>query len=297
MVKKNNQKTGIPLLFGTAIVLAVCLICAGCISAPPDTDGNNQNESINETTEVPTLPTLPTLSGTEWQLISYDNGTKEMVSVIKGTEITLEFDQDGRITGSAGINRYFAPYEINDDKLSFGLIGSTLMAGPGPVMNQESTYLKLLNSTASFGAKEEEKLTFFDPDGKAILVFEKAQPPAQKPLAGTKWVLNSYNDGNEAIVSVIAGTEINLTFNEEGGISGSAGCNSYFSSYETDGDTLSFGLIGSTKMFCNEPNGIMEQEGTYLKLLESAAGCRIEGDHLTIQDSSDKTILTFIAEE
>ncbi len=294
MVKKNNQKTGIPLLFGTAIVLAVCLICAGCISAPPATDGNNENESINETTEVPTLLALP---GTEWQLISYDNGTTEMISVIKDTEITLEFNEDGRVAGSAGINRYFAPYEINGDKLSFGLIGSTLMAGPGPVMNQESTYLKLLNSTASFGAKEEEKLTLFDSDGKAILVFEKAQPPAPEPLTGTKWVLNSYNDGNEAIVSVITGTEINLIFNEEGGISGSAGCNSYFSSYETDSDTLSFGLIGSTEMFCNEPNGIMEQESTYLKLLESATGYLIEGDRLTIQNSSDKTILTFIAAE
>ena len=163
------------------------------------------------------------------------------------------------------------------------------MAGPEPIMNQESTYLKLLNSTASFNAKG-EGLTLFDSDVKALLVFEKVQPPAPEPLIGTKWVLDSYNDGNEAIVSVIAGTEITLIFNKEGEISGSAGCNNYFSSYETDGDKCSFGLIGSTKMFCNEPKGIMEQESTYLKLLESAAGCRIEGDRFTIQDSSDKTM-------
>ncbi|KAF1077256.1 META domain-containing protein [Methanogenium sp. MK-MG] len=283
MVKKNDRKTGMSFLIGTVLVLGICLFSAGCLSASPDTDGD-------VTTAVPSLP------GTDWQLKSYNNGTDGMVSVIAGSEITLIFDEEGGIAGSAGINNYFASYETDGNALSFGVCGSTMMAGPEDLMMQESTYLKLLSETASFSAEGDE-LKLYDSDGKVLLVFEKAVPPAPEPLTGTTWELTSYNNGNETIVSVIAGTKVTLILDEDSGISGSAGCNNYFASYETDGNALSFGPVGATKMFCDEPEGTMDQEGTYLKLLDTAAGYVIEGDCLTLQDSSDETILTFTAAE
>ena len=217
-----------------------------------------------------------------------------MAPGIEGTDVTLKFDNDGRIAGSAGINNYFASYETEGETLSFGLIGSTLMAGSGPLMIQESTYLSLLGQTASFGINGDE-LTLFDSEGAVLLVFEKAQTPAPAPLTQTVWVLTAYDSGNGGISSVIAGTDVTLTFDGEGSISGSAGCNTYFASCETDGTALSFGPVGSTKMFCDEPVGTMDQESTYLNLLQSASGYEIEGDCLTMQDSSGKTILTFTA--
>ncbi|GAB7015541.1 hypothetical protein JCM10550A_09080 [Methanogenium cariaci] len=240
--------------------------------------------------------TAESLKGSEWVLTSYNNGNEAIVSVIAGTQITLTFDEEGRIAGSAGVNRYFASYEADGDALTFGVAGSTMMAGPEEAMIQEGIYLKLLNETATFSGVGDD-LKLFDADGTVLLVFKMAVPPAPEPLTGTTWELTSYNNGNEAIVSVIAGTEITLTFDEEGGIAGSAGCNNYFASYETDGNALIFGMIGATKMFCDEPEGTMAQESTYLKLLNTAAGYQIEGDTLTVQDSSEKIILTFTAAE
>lgn len=276
-------------LIGTALVLGICLFSAGCLSTSPDTDGDI-NGTDNKTDRAPIL------DETDWQLKSYDNGTDRMVSVIEGSEITLTFDEEGGIAGSAGVNRYFASYETDGDALSFGLAGSTMMAGPEDAMMQETTYLKLLNETASFSGVGDE-LKLHNSDGNVLLVFKMAVPPAPESLTGTMWGLSSYNNGNEAIVSVIAGTNVTLTLDEDGGIAGSAGCNNYFASYETDGNALTFGPVGSTEMFCDEPKGTMDQETTYLKLLDTAAGYEIEGDSLTVQDSTDTTILTFTAAE
>jgi len=289
MTTKNNRKTGASILFGAALVLGICLFCAGCLSASPDADGDAPNSGDSKTDRAPLV------NEAGWQLKSYDGGTDEMVSVLTGTEITLKFDENDGIAGSAGINNYFASYEADGDAL-FGVIGSTMMAGPEDAMMQETTYLTLLNETASFSLEDDE-LKLCDSDGNVLLVFEKAVAPMPVPLEGTTWKLDSYNDGNETVASVIAGTQIILILDENGGVAGFAGCNSYFASYEAEEDAISFGTVGSTEMFCDEPVGTMEQESTYLSLLESAAGYGIEGDSLTIQDPSGKTILTFTVVE
>jgi len=267
---------------GGVIVVAVCFLCLGCLMA------------------LPVMADKPVekadLSGTEWNLESYLNSTGGMVSELKGTDITLEFGEDGRLGGSGGCNNYFASYELDGEKLTVGPAGSTMMAGPEDVMAQESAFLGLLGSVAGYQI-EGDRLTLTDADGREILVFSEAVPPADRLLTGTNWVLDSYNNGNEAVVSVISGTEITAVFDEDGRVAGSAGCNNYFASYELDGEKLSVGMPGSTRMIAAEPKGIMEQESTFLSVLESVAGYEIDGNSLTLQNSSGETVLTFSAEE
>ena len=237
--------------------------------------------------------TADSLKGSDWVLQSY-NDNNAIVSVIAGTEITLSFDEEGRIAGSAGVNSYFTSYEVSGNALTFGTIGTTMMAGPEDAMKQESTFLKLLSETTAFSGVGDE-LKLWDADETVILVFTKVVPPAPESLTGTTWILDSYNGGNGAIVSVITGTEISLSLNKDNEISGSAGCNTYFGSYETDGAALSFGMIGATLMFCDEPKGTMEQETAYLNLLEIAAYYGITGDQLVVEDAEGTVILTFTA--
>lgn len=284
MGTKITSKTGISLLLGTAIVLGACLFCAGCLSASPDADVGDG--SGNETRTVTALP------GTAWVLTAFANGSNGMTSLIEETEITLVFDEDGSIAGSAGLNNYFTTYETEADALTFGPCGTTLMAGPEDVMNQESTYLALLAETASFGIDGDE-LHLFNADGEEILVFVKAPEPIDVSLTGTTWVLESYLGGSDAVSSVIAGTTITLVFDEDGGIAGSAGCNNYFASYEADANTLTVGPVGATKMFCDDPVGTMNQENAYLSLLASVTGYTIGGEHLTLEDEAGTPLLTF----
>jgi heat shock protein HslJ len=86
-------------------------------------------------------------------------------------------------------------------------------------------------------------------------------------------------DGEET--QVIAGTTVTATF-DAGALNGSAGCNNFNGSYETDGTSLTIGPLASTAMFCGDPNGTMDQETAYLALLTEAESFSINGDELEI---------------
>ena len=90
----------------------------------------------------------------------------------------------------------------------------------------------------------------------------------------------------------LAGTTINAIFGDDGQVSGSAGCNRYFASFNVTGTSLSIGTAGSTKMACGTP-GVMQQESAYLSLLGQAKTYTIKGDRLALADVKGTPILTF----
>ncbi len=95
------------------------------------------------------------------------------------------------------------------------------------------------------------------------------------------WVLKSYGEA-ENLKDVLEDTEITATFNkEEGRVTGSGGCNSYFGGYETEDANLSIpGPIGATEMSCGEQKDTQERE--YLNILQAAESYEIENGKLTI---------------
>jgi heat shock protein HslJ len=112
-------------------------------------------------------------------------------------------------------------------------------------------------------------------------------------LEDTTWVLDSYGEpGN--LTAVIADIKITAEFiSAEETVKGSAGCNSYFGSYELKGSKLSIpGPIGATERYCMEPEGVMDQEHDYLALLQSAESYEIDGNELQINCGSQ--VLIFI---
>jgi len=123
----------------------------------------------------------------------------------------------------------------------------------------------------------------------------ETDPATTMALEGTPWKLDGYLNGQGEWVSVLAGSEVTAQF-DAGQVGGSAGCNSYFGSYEISGDSLTMGLIGSTEMYCVE-EGLMDQEGAYLAALGNAASYRISDGKLHIADAEGSTLLTFSVRE
>ncbi len=108
-------------------------------------------------------------------------------------------------------------------------------------------------------------------------------------LSGTGWTLTGYVH-NGTPVQALTTTKVTLDFGKEGKISGTAGCNHYFASYEVKGTAITIGQAGSTMMYCGEP-GVMDQESAYLTLLGQAKTIVVEGDRLTLADAKGTTIL------
>ena len=124
---------------------------------------------------------------------------------------------------------------------------------------------------------------------------ETPEEPAggEDPLAGSEWTLMWYGPEG-ALAEVPAGVQVTLRF-EGGEIGGTAACNSYFGSYEVDGERLTIGAIGATEMFCAAPEGLMEQEQGYLQALGQAAGYHLEEDRLTVLGAGGERLLEFVA--
>lgn len=195
------------------------------------------------------------LEGSLWRMTSYRNADGKMVETLPEVKTTAEF-REGQVSGKAACNSYNGPYEVDGEKISFGMMRTTMMACPEPIMDQEMGYLAALEMATSFDVAE-DSLTLFDANGEILLEYDILEPAS---LVGTNWLLTSYNNGKGGMQSVVIGTEITAIFSEDGNMSGSAGCNSYSGSYEATEDTISIGPIANTEMACMDPEGIMEQE-------------------------------------
>jgi heat shock protein HslJ len=115
-----------------------------------------------------------------------------------------------------------------------------------------------------------------------------APSPEPDPLAGTRWEVVNYNNGQGAVVTLIDGSRIALDFSTDGQVSGNAGCNSYFTSYQVNRSNITVGKPATTSLLCAEPEGVMEQEAEFLVALEMAATFRIDGDVLEMRTAGDE---------
>jgi heat shock protein HslJ len=92
------------------------------------------------------------LEGTSWTVINFNN-TQAVTSPILGTELTADF-AGGRLSGSAGCNRYTAGYTVTagSDALSIGPAAATriLCTEPPGIMEQEAAFLAALPTVQTY---------------------------------------------------------------------------------------------------------------------------------------------------
>lgn len=218
------------------------------------------------------------LAGTSWMLSSFDGSLP-----IAGTMPTLQFGDDGTVSGSDGCNQFNTTFTQDGDRLTIDQpAASTMIACEEPVMEQATAYMAALAETTSFTATESELILRNDDQDLATFVI------VPQDLAGTAWDVLSYNNGRQAVVGLIVGTEISANFGTEADLSGNAGCNQYFASFAVDDNNIEIGQAGSSMRFCPEPPGVMEQESEYLAALQSAATYSIQGNILEMRTAEDQ---------
>ena len=98
-----------------------------------------------------------------------------------------------------------------------------------------------------------------------------------------RWQVTAYNNGRQAVVSPLLGTELDLSFLEGGRIGGSSGCNRYSAKFKREGSQVAISAPVSTRRLCSEPAGVMEQERQFLAALASVATLRHEGQRLELR--------------
>lgn len=112
---------------------------------------------------------------------------------------------------------------------------------------------------------------------------------ASDSLTGT-WRLVSYGSP-ASLTPAVPDVDTSITFTEDGKVEGNVGCNGFSGDYTVEGNTITFGPIVSTLMFCEGPVG--DQETTTLNVLVETVTFVMEGDTLTITaaDGSEVIVL------
>ena len=217
-------------------------------------------------------PDVSEMTSVTWMLESSGPIAKQQ-PVVDGSEVTLQVDEKGQISGSAGCNTYNTTLQKTDDGISIGPAAVTQkMCEDEAVNDQEGAYLAALQSATNAILRGERLLVAYG-DGTGVLTFA---PQKTDPLSGTAWLLETYS---EDAVPVLPDANISLIFGYNCGVHGFAGCNNFFSSYKAGEEKLRFGKLGSTKMLCptDEEN---EQEKAYLKALKATRSYETEGVRL-----------------
>jgi heat shock protein HslJ len=121
----------------------------------------------------PEASVLP-LAGSAWRASGIDMGRGAMASVVQGTEVTLAFDAEGRVSGGAGCNRYSARYVADGSALRIEEPALTRMACLQPgVMEQERAFLAALRSVAT-ARVDGERLELRRADGSLAVSLRRA---------------------------------------------------------------------------------------------------------------------------
>jgi heat shock protein HslJ len=138
--------------------------------------------------------------------------------------------------------------------------------------------------------QEGARLKLLGNEGAALILLEAL---VEAPLVGVTWRLDTYNNGKEALVTPVKGTEITLVLTAQGTLAGSDGCNRYMSGYTLDDGRLMIGPIATTRMACRGPATVAEQAAGYAAALGQVRGFRIEGEQLWLTSEGGTTAAHF----
>ncbi|HAE59481.1 MAG TPA: hypothetical protein DCG54_08235 [Anaerolineae bacterium] len=104
------------------------------------------------------------LKGTSWALVEISGQP-----VVAGSSPTLSFEEE-QAGGSGSCNSFGGEYTLDNGKLTFGPLMSTMMYCKD-TMEQETAYLAALQSAAAY-QMEDGRLLILDAEGVVVLTFE-----------------------------------------------------------------------------------------------------------------------------
>lgn len=224
------------------------------------------------------------LEGPHWILTgsgAIDNPQPPIEGAIFTATFSRQFGMPSGIKkGGTGCNDYTATYFAAFDEIKVNLPQTSRQVCSDAQMEAEQGYFLGLNAARDYRILGSELYVYYD---NFVLIFVGNFPSAEvgplTPLNGTLWQLTSIDTS-----TVVPGSEVTIAFaiNQDGrtgAISGSGGCNTYSAEIA---NVFTLGPINVSKSSCNTPEGIMEQEAAYLKILQNANGVTVDGTTLRI---------------
>ncbi len=265
----------------TLASLAAVALSAGLAAGTIATDARSDDELVG----------VYPIEGLTW-LLTGQVIDGEMVAVPERLGASLRMD-GGDAGGNGGCNSYFTSYELDGFELTFGPIGSTMMACVPPIMDTEQAFLANLGQVAAYQSGGIQ-MALLDAEGAFLLEFDLAP---EATIVGS-WVAQGLNNGNDAVETNAYTSSITAVFDADGSLSGNDGCNDYFTSYEIDGDAITIAPeIASTMMACEDP-ALAELSQQYFAALGAASTWSVDASgSLELRDADGALQVNYLPAE
>ncbi|HVL05503.1 MAG TPA: META domain-containing protein [Acidimicrobiales bacterium] len=199
---------------------------------------------------------------------------------VAGTRITLNFMRDGhRLGAQAGCNSMGGQAALEGGRLVVSDLATTGMGCDPPRHAQDEWLARFLTSRPEWSRAG---ATLVLDNGTTRIVLEDREvADRDRPLRGTKWVVDTIVDGQTAS-SVPTGADAFVAFDDKDGFTGNAGCNGMGGTSVIDEtrSTIRFSEVITTRMACEDDR--MRLERAVLATLDGDARYQIEADVLRL---------------
>jgi heat shock protein HslJ len=222
-------------------------------------------------------PLEPTLTDIPWEWVSTTDPAQGTVAVNDPSRYVILFNDDGTVAIQADCNNVGASYTTDGSNISITTGPSTMAACPSDSL--DSQFLAQLTSAAIYFIEGGNLYLDLPADSGTMRFVPQGTPPpeADAPAGegdGLTFYLVSYGPQG-AENPLIEGTQITASFADDV-VTGNSGCNNYSGALTPVDDHFTVGPILTTRQFCAEPAGVMDQEQAYLAALEATGGYQWE---------------------
>jgi len=205
--------------------------------------------------------------------------------LVGGTEVSLDFTEDGRLVANAGCNTMSGKVTTADGRLDVGGGLAMTEMGCDPPRHDQDEWLAGVLGAGPEWRLAGSRLVVSTADTELVLEDREVADP-DRPLTETTWAVDTLVDG-DAASSTPAGATATLEFAGDRVLI-SAGCNGGSAGYTVSGDTIRFERPQLTLMAC-APD-IMRLEAAVLAVVgdEAELTFEVEADRLRLNHPSGK---------
>ncbi|HEX6360123.1 META domain-containing protein [Actinophytocola sp.] len=206
-------------------------------------------------------------------------------TLLPGTELSVEFTDDGLLKANAGCNFMQGQVDTSGGKLAIKEGSTTEMGCDQPRLDQDNFVFGALGASPSWQLSGDQ-LTITSGTTTFQLAPREAVDP-DRALAGTTWELDTLVDGDVASSMPAGAQPVTLTF-DGAQIAADTHCNSVTAKYTQSGDKLQVEPGPMTRKMCAPE--IMQGETAVAGVLQGEVTYEITADRLTLTNSSGKGI-------
>jgi heat shock protein HslJ len=215
-------------------ILLASLVLAGCGGAPAPEPGLGGRTFLS-------------------QAVVEDGANRPLVP---GTQIRLDFRDDGQLGASAGCNSIGGTYRLVDGALRFEGGAMTEM-GCDPPRHEQDDWLAAFLSQNPSVLLEGSRLALTAGD-TTIQLLDREEADPDRPLTGTRWRLDSIRTG-DLVASFGEGPPATLEIDDAGTVRITTGCNDGRGQVAIADGTLRFSELALTRKACADGWGEVEQ--------------------------------------